>query len=89
VATGHVGGWRTAGDLPCGRPVSELKCTAKQSNNFEYCLTDFAQMQRMKLVHLQRFKGRSVIEGTEMGRALSFFNNQNLILLQANRQEVI
>jgi hypothetical protein len=41
----------------------------------------------MKLIHLQRFNEGSVIEGTEMGRALGFLNNQNLILLPDNREE--
>jgi hypothetical protein len=52
------------------------------TNTFQYCLTEFTQVQLMKLVHLQCFKGGSVIEGIEMGRALGFLNNQNLILLQ-------
>ena len=51
------------------------------TNIFQYCLTEFTQVQLMKLVHLQCFKGGSVIEGFGMGRALGIWNNQNLILL--------
>jgi hypothetical protein len=46
----------------------------------------------MKLFHLLLFKGVSVIEEAEMwrrGRSARFLYNQNLILLQENREESI
>ena len=49
-------------------------------------------MQLMKLFHLLLFKGVSVIEEAEMwrrGRSARFLYNQNLILLQENREESI
>jgi hypothetical protein len=43
----------------------------------------------MKLVHLQHFKAGNVIEGTVTRREVGFLNNQNLLLLQENREEKI
>ena len=43
-------------------------------------------MQLMKLVHFQHFKEGSVIEGIEMGTGWVFSTNQNLLLLQENRE---
>ena len=45
----------------------------KKNNSGAKVLTDFTPLQLMTLVHLQPFKGGTVVEGIEMARALGFF----------------